>query len=223
MTTYTRSEGLPCASRALRLFVALELGALSVLTLVFLTYGPRDTIVHVALASLFLCYVGISTSQIKERIWGVEALPKGLRLRRASLTLSIVTFPILALCFVWHAWRGEEIDYFNLVLAGSLYFIWALMQQTIFQFFLLGRLLTLMPTIPAGVVVTTNGFVFGLVHLPDIDIAIFTVTTGVFWSYIYYRDRLLTPIAISHALLGTGYYYFIIGRDFINAIAEKFS
>jgi len=33
------------------------------------------------------------------------------------------------------------------------------------------------------------------------------------WSFLYYRYRLLLPLAISHAALGSAFYYGIFGHD----------
>ena len=58
-----------------------------------------------------------------------------------------------------------------------------------------------------------TGACFGLVHLPDVWTALVTVASGVVWSWIYYRYRLLLPLAFSHAALGSAFYYGIFGHD----------
>jgi hypothetical protein len=35
------------------------------------------------------------------------------------------------------------------------------------------------------------------------------------WSWYYLRDRQLLPIAFSHAVLGTTYFYWVRGQDLI--------
>jgi hypothetical protein len=40
-----------------------------------------------------------------------------------------------------------------------------------------------------------------------------TVASGMAWSFIYYRYRLLLPLAFSHAALGSAFYYGIFGHD----------
>jgi hypothetical protein len=54
---------------------------------------------------------------------------------------------------------------------------------------------------------------FGFVHLPDVWTAAVTVASGMAWSFIYYRYRLLLPLAFSHAALGSAFYYGIFGHD----------
>jgi hypothetical protein len=38
---------------------------------------------------------------------------------------------------------------------------------------------------------------------------------GVVWSSFYLRDRFLPPIALSHAVLGTTYFYWVRGQDLL--------
>jgi membrane protease YdiL (CAAX protease family) len=60
-----------------------------------------------------------------------------------------------------------------------------------------------------------NGALFGAVHLPDLEITALTTVGGAVWSWYYLRDRRLLPIAISHAVLGTTYYFWIRGEDLL--------
>jgi membrane protease YdiL (CAAX protease family) len=87
------------------------------------------------------------------------------------------------------------------------------MQQTLFQFYLLGRLLVLFPKNKPAWPVVITGLGFSLVHLPDVWTTLVTALAGVAWTYIYYRYRCLLPLAISHAALGTAFYYWICNHD----------
>jgi membrane protease YdiL (CAAX protease family) len=93
------------------------------------------------------------------------------------------------------------------------YIPWALMQQTLLQFYLLGRLLVLFPKRLLWVPLTITAICFGLVHLPDMWTALVVVASGAVWCLIYYRYRLLLPLAFSHAALGLAFYYGIFGHD----------
>ena len=42
-------------------------------------------------------------------------------------------------------------------------------------------------------------------HLPDVWTAAVTFASGMAWSFIYYRYRLLLPLAFSHAALGSAF------------------
>lgn len=108
---------------------------------------------------------------------------------------------------------GYHVSYANLLLTLCIYVPWAALQQTIFQFYLLGRLRVLLPLLPPVSLAVINGFAYGLVHLPDQQVTILVIIGGIFWSYSYLRDRQIWPIAVSHALVGTTFYYFVSARD----------
>lgn len=69
---------------------------------------------------------------------------------------------------------------------------------------LLGRLLILLPA-PGAVVAT--GMAYSLVHLPEVGLALASAPAGIFWTFLDFRDRLLIPLGLSHALLASTYYY----------------
>jgi len=91
----------------------------------------------------------------------------------------------------------------------------AALQQMLFQFYLLGRLRVLIPASPPLTLAAMNGVLFGAVHLPDVELTVLTSVGGAVWSWYYLRDRCLAPIAVSHAVLGTTYYYWIRGDDLL--------
>lgn len=99
------------------------------------------------------------------------------------------------------------------LLAFALFVPWALLQQALFQFYLLGRLRALLPGVPRLVVAALDGLLFGAVHLPQWDVTLVTAAAGSAWSAYYLRDRRLIPLALSHAALGTSYFYWIRGED----------
>ena len=111
-----------------------------------------------------------------------------------------------------HPIRLRRVGNSRLLVALALYLPWALLQQALFQFYLLGRLRTLLP---ASVAVTVTGVAYALVHLPDIGVAAASAIAGVFWSYVYCCYRVLSPLALSHALLGSTFYYWVYGRDLV--------
>ena len=98
----------------------------------------------------------------------------------------------------------------HILVAAALYAAWALLQQTLFQFYLLGRLRTLLR--PSAAILCT-GSAYALVHLPDPWITLVTVFAGIFWTFLYDRYRVLWPLALSHGLLGSAFYYWVYGRD----------
>ena len=54
---------------------------------------------------------------------------------------------------------------------------------------------------------------------PDVGVTVAAAFAGVFWTYVYYRYRVLSPLAFSHALLGTTFSYWVYGRDLAEAWA----
>ena len=94
-----------------------------------------------------------------------------------------------------------------------MYLPWALLKQTLFQFYLLGRVCTLCQSFHPLAQSLLNGLIFGLVHTSDIRIALVAALGGTLWSFLYLRYRRLWPLAISHALIGTTFYYWVYGYD----------
>ena len=97
--------------------------------------------------------------------------------------------------------------------AVLLYLPWALLQQTLFQFYLLGRVRTLCPSLHPLAQSALNGLIFGLVHTTDIWIVLVAALGGTLWSLLYLRFRRLWPLAVSHAFVATTFYYWVYGYD----------
>jgi len=82
---------------------------------------------------------------------------------------------------------GERVFNWRILAAFGCYLPWALMQQALLQFYLLGRLLALLPRRYRFLPMIVTGICFGLVHLPDVWTALVTVAAGVVWTFMYYR------------------------------------
>ena len=176
-------------------------------------------------SSVFFC-LGLNVNFTKHVVW--EPFPPSGDHKtwdRASYrTVMVVTLLLALMClgagivlgYVLNGWDGVWHRIFNwhILLAISLYLPWALLQQTLFQYYLLGRLLHLLPT---RLAIILTGSAFGLVHLPDFWITLTTVAMGIIWTFWYYRYRVLTPLAFSHATLGSTFYYWVYGRDLFEA------
>lgn len=198
---------------ALRKRVAFELGTLALLTPIFLYYVPRSVGLYVGTASLFLCFIALTARYTRARIWGAPASGSLYRLRRSTRAMLVLTIPVVIAFFAWSVWMGHHVPYMNLLLAFCLYLPWAFLQQTIFQFYLLGRLRVLLPLVSPILLAGVNGTAYGLVHLPDQQLTLLTMIGGIFWSYSYLRDRHIWPLAVSHAVIGSTFYYFVNERD----------
>ena len=223
-------NGLPHPSMQMRRRVTLELAILTSLTILYLSFWPahvRHMGVDIGMALVALGLVGFTMKDTRERIWGPPADAEFERLRRCTTNMLLATVPaVLAfgLFGAWDAyttqggWSGVTTRFLNprFPLALFLYIPWALLQQTLFQFYLLGRLRALLPFASPLLLSTFNGIFYGAVHIPDWDLTFFTMLGGVVWSYSYHRDRYVVPIAISHAILGSTYFYWACNRDLVN-------
>jgi hypothetical protein len=209
--------------QSLKQRILTELFVLGVLTTVFLVVFPKRPIyLDVFLALFALGLIASNARFTRNSVWAQFPPEQDLqtRVRRSYFLASVVTIPILlafvaiglALGYRQSGWDGAWARFLNyhLPIAFALYLPWALLQQFLFQFYLLGRLLTLFPA-PVSVVAT--GMAYSLVHLPDLNVALATAAAGIFWSFLYRRYRILLPLGLSHALLGSTFYYWVYGHD----------
>lgn len=205
----------------------MEVAVLAFLTVLYLTVTPHRPLgVDIGLALVGLALIGFSAKNTREHIWGPPAAPKRERIWRCTRHMLLITLPVVLLfgayavlsAYLAHRhWRGVLAPLFRpTFFAALILFIpWALLQQMLFQFYLLGRLRALVPYVSPLFLSLVNGFLYGAVHLPDWDVALVTMPAGVAWSYSYHRDRSLLPISVSHAVLGTTYFYWVRNRDLV--------
>ncbi len=237
------SNGLPHPSRRMRARMALELGVIALMTVAFLTFAPRDYLnnwTFIGLALVALGFILYQRKDIEERIWGPPESPDFDRVRRCTINMSALTIPpliiFLALGIYARYWRPDMFNMMKLENPDtpcpmfSLHFIfvlcfyvpWALLQQTLFQFYLLGRLRALLPFASPLLLATINGTAYGLVHLPSGYLLTgVTIIGGICWSYSYYRDRYVFPLALSHGLLATTFFYWVYGKDIFAKMIEQ--
>lgn len=216
-------DNQPPVTLALHRRVVLELATLAIATPLFLAYAPRDSALYVTMAVLFVCFVAITARETRQKIWGDAPEPWSVRMRRSALLLTALTVPTALMFLAWNTWHGRPIAYGSMLLALGVYFAWACLQQIIFQFYLHGRLRVIWPSRTRTLLPVVNGAAYGLVHFPHYKLMLLTAGAGVVWSLCYRRDRVLLPIAASHAILGTTYYYWIEGADLMQEIAARFA
>lgn len=204
---------------------AVELLILALLSTGFLTLFPhRPIYVDLALALLALALVLLNAGYTSTRIWGLVPLHAGRTDWRPCVFVTLTLTGLVVLVFLL---IGAEIGYQGadwpgvkarilhpyLPTAVLLYLPWAMVQQTLFQFYLLGRVCTLCPSLHPLTQSLLNGLVFGVVHTTDIWIPLLAALGGTLWSFFYLRYRRLWPLVVSHALIGTTFYYWVYGYD----------
>ena len=204
--------------------VAVELGILAVLTVAFLlTFPRRSPIVDLALAGFALVCLGLSAPYTKKVIWasvpshaGVDGTKRCWKLTLLLTASVVLVFLVIGFCigFRKDGWAGVGARLLNpgILLAFAFYLPWALAQQTLFQFYLLGRMAVLVPSRPL-IAIVVAGIGYSLVHLPDYATTAVTAVAGVVWSLLYFRYRRLLPLALSHAALGSAFYYWVCGQN----------
>jgi membrane protease YdiL (CAAX protease family) len=207
--------------------VACELAALALLTPLFLALVPERSIwLNLGLALLAGGLVLGLARDTRERVWTPPVGRAADRFRHSTRHMLYGTLGVCALfaaagALIAYDLGGdgdavlERLARPSMLLALAAFVPWALLQQMLFQFYLLGRLRALLPGAPPAGLAGLNGLLFGAVHLPDWDVALLTIVGGSVWSWYYQRDRCLVPIAISHATLGTAYFYWVRGQDLV--------
>jgi len=203
----------------------VELLVLGLLTSGFLALFPRRSVsIDLGLALFALSLVLVNANYTRTHIWGQSPLEigrvgwRGYVLVTMTLTVLVILVFLLvgvAIGYQGAGWPGAKARILHpyIPIAVLLYLPWALLQQTLFQFYLLGRVCTLCPSLHPLVQSLLNGLVFGMVHTIDIGIVVLATLGGTLWSFLYLRYRRLWPLAISHAVVGTTFYYWVYGYD----------
>jgi membrane protease YdiL (CAAX protease family) len=210
---------------SLRSRVVAELVVLVLLTVAFLRLFPeRPFAADVGLALFALALVASNARFTRRTIWARFPPATGKPdARRSFAIVGSVTAPALLVLLTIGATTAHRdggapavasrLLTLGPLIAVALYFPWALLQQALFQFYLLGRLRVLFPPDRPAAAIVLTGVAYSLVHLPDPWVTGATAVGGVFWSWAYHRYRALSPLALSHAAVGSAFYYWVYGRD----------
>jgi membrane protease YdiL (CAAX protease family) len=205
--------------------VALELGILVLLVITFLLLFPRrNPWLDIVLACIALLCIGATARYTRNVIWANSPPPQSQHQFKDCIKVTAwITVPTTVIFFLigailayrnagWPAVAERIFDWKILVIFIA-YTGWAFIQLTLFQFYLLGRLLVLFAKNQPIWPILITGLGFSLVHLPDVWTMLVTAIAGPIWTFIYYRYRRLLPLAVSHAALGTAFYYGICGHN----------
>jgi len=130
----------------------------------------------------------------------------GLRLSGTRRSLWVVCAALLfAAVVIWMASRMHTLHVvlfhgFAVELSVVAYMLWALVQQFILQDFFLVRLLRLLPTRTAAVVVAAA--LFAVAHLPNSFLMAATLLWGMVACALFLRYRNLYSLGLAHGVLG---------------------
>ncbi len=205
-----------------RNWTIVEIAALLAASALFLaTFRIRPAYVDFLLAGAAVALIAASAPRSR-RLWTAVPLSPDAKPSQRAAWLATAAFTGAALValaglgtFVGlHTGAPLAARFLNvhLPLAILLYFPWALLQQYIFQFYLCGRLLQLLP-LPLAVVFTAAAF--ASVHFPRWPVMAVTLLAGTVWTLTYLRWRQLTPLAVSHAILGAALHYWVFNHDLL--------
>jgi membrane protease YdiL (CAAX protease family) len=205
-----------------RRVVALEVFGIVAAALVFVaTFRVRPAWVDFALAGAAVALI-FASAQRSRRLWDAVLVPGDTPKHRAwvaSWVFTAIGLLVLVGLAAMNATGSpqtfaQRAMNWHIVIAIPLYLAWALLQQYIFQHFLLVRLLHIVPPTAA---ITLTALAFSSVHFPRWPVmALVVIACGV-WSSIYYRTRTLPPLVASHALLGSVLHYWVFGNDLLSA------
>jgi hypothetical protein len=137
---------------------------------------------------------------------GNDAASLGLRVRGMRQSLWIVGVALALAAFaIAIAWRMHTVH----IMPGSVvavawpvaaYMLWALIQQFILQDFFLLRLLPILPTRTAAVMLAA--VLFAVAHLPNPLLTVMTLVWGAVSCALFLRYRNLYWLGIAHGVLG---------------------
>jgi membrane protease YdiL (CAAX protease family) len=197
---------------AIAVFAALYLGLLR----------TRTDYLDAALGVTAVVLIGASAGRTR-RLWNeLPAVPLSYRERQrhafarvAVFTAAgVLLFLVIAvyLGYAQAGWPGAAARVLNphLLPALALYLLWGLLQQYVFEFYLLGRLLYLFSP-PVAIALTA--IVFSAVHFPRFIVMAAVAAAALVWATLYRRYRALLPLAMSHAILASTLHYWVFARD----------
>jgi membrane protease YdiL (CAAX protease family) len=140
------------------------------------------------------------------RAWGL----RGDNLAAAARAALAVTAP-LVICGVGYAFAvGTFPPPPGFWLIVLIYPVWGVAQQ-----FLLNAMLArnLTAVLPIWAAVVLSGALFAAAHAPDLPVVALTFPAGVLWVLMYRRWPNLWALGIAHGVLGTLFFYGVLGRD----------
>lgn len=155
-------------------------------------------------------------------VWSVRRDPAAIRswgfrrqhLRKTAIMAGLLVASVSSLFAVFALAHGRLVFPAHIVLLLLLYPIWGLVQQ----FLVLGLVVNALRKLPVmadrtGALVLLGAFLFSMVHLNHLLLAVATFFGGLFFVTVYLKYRNLWPLGVAHGWLGTFFLLWVMGRD----------
>ena len=166
--------------------------------------GPFIVVTTLAWSTYFISRIRSSPESI--RSFGLST--QGLR--QSAIAASVILVVGIGICLAIGLSRGTVRFVPQMVILALLYPIWGLVQQLLVQAMVVRNL---NPVLSLPLVVAIAAVLFGLVHLPDTELALATALLGGIFTVMYVRWRNVWALGICHGLLGVFFYFWVLGRD----------
>jgi uncharacterized protein len=151
-------------------------------------------------------------------VFRIKSSPESLRsfglsaegLWQSTVAASLVLVVGIALCLIVGLARGTVRIVPQMLILALLYPLWGLVQQLLVQAMVVRNLV---PVLSVPAVVAIAGILFGIVHLPQIALAVSTALLGAVFTLIFVRWRNVWALGVCHGVLGVFFYFWVLGRD----------
>jgi membrane protease YdiL (CAAX protease family) len=202
--------------------VTIELAIIATLALAFVaSLRVRAPYVDFALAGVAVVLIFASTARSR-RIWALAPAPPAPDARSAwklaggftAVALVVLAATGVVVARISDTPVAPRFTNWHFALAALTYPLWGLLQQYIFHFYFLGRLLQV---VSVRVAILVLACAFAAVHFPRWPVMLATLLGGFVWSLCYFRSRRLLPLAVSHGLLGAALHFWVLDHDLIGS------
>jgi len=225
MTSYARP---PQTSPGLRRRVAVELLFFVLGSALYLgLWRHRPAYADMTFGLVGMGLIFLLAHATNNEIWGPPLPDPRRRFKESGRLMALATVPVIVIFAIAGILIGLHEQqsggallrrFFRPTFFPSLafYFVYAWLQQALFQLYVLGRLRVLLPRAAPWFLALLNGTLYGLMHLSAISdgvLILLTVSGGIVWTLTYYRWRCLLPLALSHMILGATYFYWVRDSD----------
>lgn len=169
----------------------------------------------VFIASALIAWTGYIALRVRKdtqllRLWGFRRD----NIRITFIVSSFISAIGMLVMAVIAMSRGSLAVHWHMLVLLLLYPIWGVIQQFLVQALVGGNLSKSSSFLGSPWFVTAVcAVLFGLVHLPDLTLAIGTFFLGLAFTPIYLKWRNLWPLGLYHGWLGVFVYFWVLNRD----------